>query len=315
MANALAARAEREGVGNEVAGAAARAWIELWLARQRVDLLDQRVASVTELLAQLERMAQSGMVDAATVDSARRQLVDIELERARLDQGRITTEAQFRQYFRAVPTGAPALQEIIDAETASSLVSSWETAPDVKRAGAELLAARADLARQEAALRPRASIQSGVNSPVKENDPTDITLGLTLEYQISTGGRRRAEIEAARERVDLAENRLRETRDNLVAELDGLAAQLDMMAASIRLAEERSRLAEAEVSAARSQLVTGQSNLRALIDAEIASYRANDQRLSAQAAKLGMQLSIAARTGALTARLGIGQPAGAPDAE
>lgn len=304
-ARALGARAERIAAGNEAALNAGRAWLELWQASARTALLAERSGSIDTLLGQIERMAENGMIDTATVDSARRQLVDINLERTQLRQSLSSAEAQFRRHFKALPEGSIGLTEVITADEARALAAATDTAPELRRAASDLIAARADLEARRATFRPRTSVQAGRNTPIDENDPDTTTFGLVVEYQIATGGRRVAEVEAAEARVSAAEAVLAERYEALGAEMAALVAQLDAAEAGLSLAQERVDLSAAEADTARSQLVTGQSSLRALIDAEIAHYRAADQLLTARAEKLGLQLAIAARAGELLIRLGL----------
>lgn len=304
-ARTLGARADRIRTGNEVALSAANAWLQLWQAQARVALLNSRSGDIDTLLGQIERMAANGMVDNATVDSARRQLVDVNLERARLEQEYRAAQAQFRRYFRALPEGAISDQEIITMSEAVDQLQLWSEAPELKQAAAELLAARADLRRREAAFSPRASIQSGVNSPIDDNDSTDVTVGLVLEYTIASGGQREAEVRASQARVEAAEAALADAYASAEAQAAEARAQLEAMQTSLALTEERIRLRSAEAETARSQIVTGQSSLRELIDAEISNYRAEDEMLRMRAEKLGLQMAIASRVGTLTTRIGL----------
>lgn len=305
LARANAARAERLATGNEVALNASSAWLELWLANERIRLLDDRIGSMETLVDQIERLAANGMVDATTLDSARRQLVDIDLQRAQMRQALTSAQTQFRRHFKALPEGRVNLPELISSEQARRLASNWETAPEINISAAELIAARANVERIRASFTPRASLQAGSNSPIDENDPTTHTLGVAVEYQIYSGGRRQADLDAAESRAQAAEASLADRIQMFGADLDSLIAQLDAAEAAIELAQQRVELTSAEQEAARSQLVTGQSDLRSLVDAEISGYRAADQMLEARARRSELALAVAARTGWLLERLGL----------
>jgi outer membrane protein TolC len=77
------------------------------------------------------------------------------------------------------------------------------------------------------------------------------------------------------------------------------------MERSMPLMAENIRLSAAEAEIARTQIVTGQSNLQRLIEAEIDNYRARDNEIAMQAEKLTLQLTIAALTGGLGRELGL----------
>ena len=71
------------------------------------------------------------------------------------------------------------------------------------------------------------------------------------------------------------------------------------------LLADKLRLSRLEAETSRSQMLTGQSNLRQLVEAEIAIYRAQDQQIAMQAERQVLLLTIAARTGALSQLVGL----------
>jgi hypothetical protein len=71
------------------------------------------------------------------------------------------------------------------------------------------------------------------------------------------------------------------------------------------LLADKLRLSRLEAETSRSQMMTGQSNLRQLVEAEIAIYRAQDEQIAMQAEQQTLLLTIAARTGALSRLIGL----------
>ena len=71
------------------------------------------------------------------------------------------------------------------------------------------------------------------------------------------------------------------------------------------LLREKLRLSQSEAEASRSQLMTGQSNLRFLVEAEIEIFRAQDQEIKMQAERQIVLFTIAAGTGDLTKMIGL----------
>ena len=66
------------------------------------------------------------------------------------------------------------------------------------------------------------------------------------------------------------------------------------------------RLSHLEAKTSRSQMQTGQSNLRQLVEAEIMIYRAQDKQIAMHAERQILLLTIAARQGALSQIIGLG---------
>jgi outer membrane protein TolC len=76
--------------------------------------------------------------------------------------------------------------------------------------------------------------------------------------------------------------------------------QIESIERSLPLLEQQLKLGQSEAETSRSQLLTGQSNLRQLVEAEIAMYRTQDQQIALQAERNALLLTVAARTGSLS---------------
>ena len=59
------------------------------------------------MVGQMERMAASGLVDRAALDSARRQIVGVQLEQTRLEIELADAQVRFRRHFRQTPGRLP----------------------------------------------------------------------------------------------------------------------------------------------------------------------------------------------------------------
>jgi len=305
LAQALVVQSERLALGNDLALQVARAWTDVWQHDKRLLLLQTRTSEIDTLVAQIDRLAANGMIDRASVESVRRQIADIGLEEVRLSADREDARIRFKRYFGALPQPLAAPAELVSVTQAREAARDWQRAPALRRAAAELLGARSALISAQAALRPRAVIQAGIQSPTSQGDSTDTSVGVALDYTFGDGGRRRAQIDAARARVDMLDTQLSEARATLSADLDSALGRLTAIEKSMPLVEEQLRLSVAEAETSRSQLATGQSSIRQLVEAEIATYRARDRQIAMQAEKVNLQLAIASLTGALGRVIGL----------
>jgi outer membrane protein, adhesin transport system len=310
-AEALVAQADREVTANELALEAARAWIDVWQYRERIALLRSRTTEMREILSQIERMAQNGMLDRSMLEDARRQIVTVDLEESRMRADLASAQVRFQRFFRVPDAGVNRPEAIISMARARQEAGRWEQAPSLRRAAGELIIARSAVSAAEAAFSPRARLQAGVNSPLDPDDAVDTSVGLTFEYTFGDGGRRRAQLAAAEARLEAATAQVSDRQQTLRAELDATVRQLAEIERAMPLLQENIRLSRSTAETARSQIATGQSNLRQLVDAEIDSYRASDQHIAMQAERMVLQLTIAARTGALAREIGL-EPAATP---
>lgn len=302
---ALSAQAGRVVQGNEIALSAAQAWIGLWQYSERLRLLQARTSEMDMLVEQIERMASNGMLDKASLENAQRQIVDIKLEESRLIAGQAEAQVLFQRFFNARPSSMTKPSELVTAAQARALAQDWQTAPGLQRQAAELLAAQAAVGEAQSAFRPRALLQAGARSPLDSADSTDLTVGLSLEYSFSDGGGRQAKLETAQARVAATDAQLRDAQRGLEAELQAGLTRLASIERAMPLLADKLRLSRLEAETARSQMQTGQSNLRQLVEAEIATYRAQDEQIAMQAEQQVLLITIAARTGALSRLVGL----------
>lgn len=302
---ALSAQAERISQGNDIALNAAQSWINLWQYGERLRLMHIRTSEMGTLVDQIERMASSGMLDRASVDSALRQIVDVKLEESQLLARQSEAQVFFKRFFHTVPLSLPRPAEIVGAPLARSLAANWSMAPSLQRQAAELLAAQAALGEAQAAFRPRALLQAGARTPMENNESTDMTVGFSLEYSFNDGGRRQNQLNAAKARVEASDAQLRDLQLGLEAELEAALTRLDSIERSIPLLVEKLRLSRSEAKTSRSQLMTGQSNLRFLVEAEIEIYRAQDRQVTMRAEQHILLLKIASLTGELGRLVGL----------
>lgn len=307
-AEAFAAQAARETMGNELALQAAKAWIDVWQFDERLRLLRDRVAAMNATMVQMERMAANGFVDRSALDSARRQVIDISLEQSRREADLNEARVRFERFYNAQPTGLPAPRDLVTLAQARTAAGAWRMAPTLQRTAAELLMARSAVASAEAAFRPKARLQAGVTSPMKATDSTDTSIGLVVQYTVGDGGRRRSQKEAAEARLQALESRLIDEQRTLEAELDAAMTKLTSLELSMPLLAEKIVLTASEAQTARSQIATGQSSLRQLVEVEIENYRALDAQIAMRAERQMLLMAVTARTGELGRMLGLVTP-------
>jgi outer membrane protein TolC len=267
--------------------------------------MQARTSEMDTLVEQIERMASNGMLDRASLENAQRQIVDIKLEESRLIAGQAEAQVLFQRFFNAKPSTVPRPSDLVTAVQARSLAQDWQTAPGLQRQAAELLAAQAAVGEAQSAFRPRARLQAGARSPMESGESTDLSVGLSLEYSFSDGGRRKKQLEAAEARVAATDAQLSDAQRGLEAELQGGLTRLASIERAMPLLADKLRLSRSEAETSRSQMLTGQSNLRQLVEAEIEIYRAQDQQIAMQAERQTLLLTIASRTGALSRLVGL----------
>ena len=304
-AEAIGARAERDSLANLLALEVARAWIDVWQFDERLRLLHSRTSEMETMVGQMERMAANGFSDRAALDSARRQIVDVQLEETRLQADLADAKVRFTQHFRQTPGRLSLPAELVTPEVLHANVNAWQKAPSLTARAAALIAARHGVDEAEAAFGPRIRLQSGLLSPIDVADPSSGNFGLGFDYSFFDGKRRVYQLKAAIALRASVEDQLREELTKLEAELAAAMARLSGVERSMPLVAEQIRLSASEAETSRSQIATGQSTLRQLVEAEVDNYRAQDRQIAMLAERQLLLLSIAARTGELGRRIGL----------
>jgi len=264
-----------------------------------------RTSEMESMVGQMERMAADGFVDRAALDSARRQIVDVQLEETRLQADLADAQVRFRQHFRQPPGRLSRPAEIVTPAVARAEADAWQNAPSLEARAAGLIAARHGVEEAEAAFRPRIRLQTGLRTPMDTEDPASGNFGLGFDYSFFDGRRRVHQLEAAIARRAAVEDQLRQEQAALEAELAAAVTRLSGIERSMPLVAEQIRLSASEAETSRSQITTGQSTLRQLVEAEVENYRAQDRQIAMRAERQMLLLTIAARTGELGRRIGL----------
>ena len=304
-AEALGAQADRMVQGNTVALAAARAWIDFWQFSERLNLLASRRAEMETLIAQMERMEQNGMIGRSALDSARSQAMDFTLEELQLKTSLDEAKSQFEHYYKQNPNNISPPEQVIKYAAAHEVAAGWRQSPSLQRSASAVLIAQQSLAVAESNFRPRARIQAGLTTPLKSDQSSDASIGLVFNYTFTDGGRRKAQLNAAKSQLDSTQAALNEAQHLLETELNVAMSRLKALEKSMPLIDEKIRLSETEIDTAQSEIATGQSDLRQLIDTKIRNFRARDQMVTMKAEYDLLLLVIGSRTGELSRKLGL----------
>lgn len=304
-ARALSAQSARMTAANEIALAAARAWLDLWQYSERLRLMRSRVSEMEILVEQIERMASNGLLDKASLENAQGQIVEFRLEESQLVSQHSQAHVRFQRFFNAKPSSVARPGDIVSAAEVRELAGDWQNSPNLQRLAAEILAAQASVKEAESAFRPNVNLQAGLQSPFESDSSSSLSLGLAMQYTFSDGGRRVAQLAASEEIVAATDAQLTNAQRDLFLELQGLLSQLASIERALPLLEQKLSLSKSEADTSRSQMLTGQSNLRQLVDVEIEIYRAEDQKIALQAEKQAVMLAIASLAGRLSDLIGL----------
>ncbi len=283
--NLTAARArvlESHGDQLQTASATALSAIEsyvLVLDRRKIhEIARQNVKIHEEIENQIADRVNSGVGSQADILTAQSRVADARTRyadtRSRVDHA----EARFQEVF-GTPAGA--LPAIVPAP---QLNRSDEQivldSPQVRRADAALVAARAEWVAAQARRKPDVRLAAFANND--EFSDTDFGVDLSVNYELDSTGQRRAAIAAANEQVKQVEA----DREALIREIGRELGFIrsDQKAGAVRLREARLAVrANADsVTAARAQFTIGRRSLIEILDAQRDFVNAQERLILAE---------------------------------
>ncbi len=300
-ANSLTAARARvlESRGNQLQTAAATALsaIEAYvvvLDRRKIYDISQRNVEVhQEIEQQISERVNSGVGSRADILTAQSRAADARTRfadaRTRVDRA----EARFQEVF-GIPAGT-----LPPAVPAPELSRSDEQivldSPQIRRADAALVAARAEWAAAQARRKPDVRLTAFANRD--DFSDTDFGVDLSVNYELDSTGQRRAAIAAAQEQVKQVEAE----REVLIREIGRELGFIrsDQKAGADRLREARlATQANAEsVTATRAQFTIGRRSLIEILDAQRDYVNAQERLILAEQSYFLTNYAVLSLTG------------------
>lgn len=304
-ARAYAARAEVAVSGNEVGREAARAWIDLWLSKSQLALLNERINEVSPMIDRIQRLITSGIIDRAALAAAQRQFLDLKLEEERLNADLRSARERFDRYYRDRPASVPAPQRLFSDAELQRMSTTWPDSPALISAAAGLIANEQAVEAAEAETRPNVALRAGARSPIRETDEPDVNVGVVLQYDFYNGGRKRARIEQLTEQLEAGRESFEDLKSGTRVEIETALSRHRSLRGTISVLQEQIRELDTERKTLRSQITSGQADFRQLVESEVLYYRAQARLLDVRGELTALEITMASQTGQLTEKLNI----------
>lgn len=301
------ARAAADDAARVLRGDVTRAFWELAAGEARVGLAALRLEIAGGLF-----QAAEARLSAKQLPEVERNLVLVELQRARNEQARAETEARAGRLRLTALLGSPSRLDLATSSDLSrrgrpvapeqALSLALKTRPDVRAAEATVEAARAIVELEKAERWPDVtfSLTYQRETEVVGTTDRDHSLGLGIELPLPLFNRRQGQIASAAARV----TQLEAERDALLIQV---ALEVEVQLQALRIAEETIAVYEGEIlrlartnldgfeRAYRAGEVGTLELLRAQEDYNRAAFGRLDAQLEYQRARAGLETAIGAR--------------------
>lgn len=243
---------------------AIEAYVMVLDRRKLLSIARANVATHERLERQISERTESGAGSEGDVLTARSRMADARTFYADAQARADRAEARFREVFARAPSSLPRPQAAPGLTRSDAEIVA--NSPRVRALTASLRAAEADLIAAKARRRP--SLVAGALGDRDGNDDPDVSVDLSLNFDLDTSGQRRAAVKAAEARVE----EVQFERDVLIREI---GRELDFIRSDQKAGAERLRAARIaakanadSVAATQEQFTIGRRSLIEILDAQ-----------------------------------------------
>ncbi|WP_425079077.1 TolC family protein [Ruegeria denitrificans] len=296
---------ETRGDQIQTASATALAAIETYVLvldqRKLLRIAADNVSVHEELVRQISERTAGGAGSNADVLTAQSRMADA---RTRLADARARTdraEARYREVFGTFPGSLPppVPAPLLNRSDAQIVMNS----PQIRRADAGLLAAKAEWSAAQARRKPNVRVAAFAN----QDDTRDANFGvdLSFNYELDSTGQRRAAIAAAEAKVKEAEFAREQLVREIMRELGFIRSDQKAGAERLRAARIAASANADSVTASRAQFSIGRRSLIEILDAQRDYVNAQERLILAEQSYFLTNYAALSLTGDILDLLGI----------
>lgn len=255
---------DRLALGAALTLRAVEAWYEVLHRRQLVDLANRNMRLHSTFQSQIADRVRAGAGAETDLLTAQSRLADATARQVTAQSRLERAEAEFRQLYGHLPANlpAPASAPAIPGGTEAVVNQS----PRLRSLDASIRAAQAEVQAARAGQRP--SVVLGVTGQSTATGRADLGANLSLQYDLATGGKRKAAISAAEARVLELEAEREDLSRQIGRALDFVRSDQRAGAERVRAGRLARNANEANVGAVREQFSIGRRTITELLDAQ-----------------------------------------------
>ena len=296
---ALAGVIKENGI-NRLSAEAASAIVEVSLSSEDLEAITNFQEEIKPHLAQLERMAASGLIDRSIIDEITSEILEINIKEKEARSNLRISEVNYSKYFGDLPLPYKAL--MFPLSISSDIVGdlSVDKVPAVRESALRTLLAEKQVAVARSAFMPKINAQVGSSSPMDPDENISAQAGILISYQFSDGGAREANLSRAKNDFERAKRSLEFTFENTGSVLEALQEQVSNIKEIIALAEQKLPILTDRLRVAETQIQTGQADISKVFDLKLQINELKSRIRRGQADLLRTQFELASALGLLS---------------
>ena len=263
------AKANNALVKNKIGFNAASAWIDLWTLNEKLKEINSTIQNANPILADIKRMAESGLIDRTIVDNIENNLLNISINKHKLETDIELAELYFENFYGKVPHIIVKPKSPFELKIFETKMEDKSLIPSLRLAAAELIASREEVKAIRGELKPKVKFNLAANSPLDRDDNATLAVGIMSTYVFSDGGTLKARLKVAQARSSKMSFVLKSAKIETMKSIKSDIMSLNFLEQSRSLNEESLDRNTQSLSILKAQILTGQSKLNNLIDMHI----------------------------------------------
>ena len=296
---ALAGVIKENGI-NRLSAEAASAIVEVSLSSEDLEAITNFQEEIKPHLAQLERMAASGLIDRSIIDEITSKVLEINIKEKEARSNLRISEVNYSKYFGDLPLPYQALLFPLSLSSDIAGDLSVDKVPAVRESALRTLLAEKQVAVARSAFMPKINAQVGSSSPMDPDENISAQAGILISYQFSDGGAREANLSRAKNDFERAKRSLEFTFENTGSVLEALQEQVSNIKEIIALAEQKLPILVDRLRVAETQIQTGQADISKVFDLKLQINELKSRIRRGQADLLRTQFELASALGLLS---------------
>ena len=260
-------------------------WINLIKTRKILDVYQSGLLLAEPLLGQIKNISASGVSDKAALLSAKQKYAALEVGVAQAKTFVKISETEFVNHFKGAD-----LSNIDEIGAMNFPKSSVVVSDELKETNviAYQLRSRKALEEQISALKsdskPKVSFATRLNAPFKDTmDEGDLNVGLQVNYKFTDGGKNQASIKRYEAQIKSIDSGISAIYEDAESQYLIVEQQYQAILKKNDSMKELQDLAHEVRDTAKAQLVSGRSNIKDVMNAEVALAEAKIELISSNA--------------------------------
>ena len=286
-------RLVKDNVGRD----ASIAWLDYAVAHLLLRQIDSVELQLSPYVEDATRMADTGLVDRTLIDDISQMMLGLDLEKqatlSRLEISKMAVKSYFGELPELIELPANAFRKT-DFKFLSEDLGSI---PSMRLAAAKVILAKEEVSIRTAAFSPKVNLELGLSSPLDAETATSAQAGIGLNYVFNDGGKRQANLEAAKSQLARVQQNHQSAKMTYMRSVQVELKTIELLERSIELTALKRNMTAQSLDVLASQLKTGQANLKKLIEAQIEHHKVALDLLNKRAQEIEAKFRLASMLG------------------